>query len=278
MHDSCLASDEGRVEVARASPAAAGSTRTSRNAATGSALPFSSSGSSACASTASRTSASVCSPSRISPGCRRLLKARGDVDCVPDRHVLALAADDRASVDAGPEAQRDADLFGDRRQPLPDLGRRPHRTQGVVLVHLRDPEHRHHRVADELLDRPTVTAFSIVSARISTKSAVHHHGAAHSGSSSPRRRGRPRHVAEQRRHDLPRLPRRSFPRAALPRTRHRSAAPPRPRSRTARRSPSLGAQATPAASSRRQRIATSSMPPLGLEPRTFGLKVRCSTN
>ena len=44
----------------------------------------------------------------------------------------------------------------DRRQPLTDLRRRPHRPQRVVLVHARDPEHRHHRIADELLDRPAV--------------------------------------------------------------------------------------------------------------------------
>src|SRR5262249_15672248 len=33
---------------------------------------------------------------------------------------------------------------------------RPHRAQGVVLVHLRDAEDRHHRVADELLDGSAV--------------------------------------------------------------------------------------------------------------------------
>ena len=41
-------------------------------------------------------------------------------------------------------------------QALADLGGRPHRAQRVILVQLRDAEDRHHRVADELLDRPAV--------------------------------------------------------------------------------------------------------------------------
>jgi len=38
----------------------------------------------------------------------------------------------------------------------PDLVGGAHGTQGVILVDGRDPEDRHHRVADELLDRATV--------------------------------------------------------------------------------------------------------------------------
>ena len=36
------------------------------------------------------------------------------------------------------------------------LDRRPHRSQGIVLVDLGHAEDRHHRVADELLDRAAV--------------------------------------------------------------------------------------------------------------------------
>ena len=36
------------------------------------------------------------------------------------------------------------------------LDRRPHRAQRVVLVDVRQPEDRHRRVADELLDRAAV--------------------------------------------------------------------------------------------------------------------------
>ena len=41
-------------------------------------------------------------------------------------------------------------------QALADLGGRPHRAERVIFVELRDAEDRHHRIADELLDRPAV--------------------------------------------------------------------------------------------------------------------------
>ena len=42
-------------------------------------------------------------------------------------------------------------------EPSPDRKRRPDRSLRVVLVHDGRAEDRHHRVADELLDRPAVT-------------------------------------------------------------------------------------------------------------------------
>ena len=42
-------------------------------------------------------------------------------------------------------------------QAVAQLGRCPHGPQRVVLVQDGNAEHRHHRVADELLDRPPVT-------------------------------------------------------------------------------------------------------------------------
>src|SRR5581483_6586859 len=54
---------------------------------------------------------------------------------------------DLAGVDADPD--RDLDTVA-------QLLRRAHSTQRVVLAHRRHPEDRHHRVADELLERPAV--------------------------------------------------------------------------------------------------------------------------
>ena len=67
---------------------------------TGCALPFASAASTASASTASRTSRSVSSPSSTSPGVRRLLQPRGDVDRVAGREPLLGAGHDLAGVHA----------------------------------------------------------------------------------------------------------------------------------------------------------------------------------
>ena len=90
------------------------------------------------------------SPINTSPGCGRLLEARRDVDGVTGRQPLLGSRDDLAGVDADPAV--DAEL----RERLPHLDRRPARSQRVVLVRRRHAEHRHHRVADELLDRAAV--------------------------------------------------------------------------------------------------------------------------
>ena len=94
------------------------------------------------------------------PGARRGLEARGRVDDVAGHHPLADRADgDRrlAADDAGPRGElRQADLAADRRDRGDQLDRRADRPLGVVLAGDRRTPHRHHGVADELLDRPAV--------------------------------------------------------------------------------------------------------------------------
>ena len=83
-------------------------------------------------------------------GLRRLLESGSDVDRVSRREPLLRARDHLPGVDADPGL--DLELG----QRVAHLGRRPHRPQRVVLVRDRHAEHRHHRVADELLHRPAV--------------------------------------------------------------------------------------------------------------------------
>ena len=54
-------------------------------------------------------------------------------------------------------AIRTCELVLARSRPVADRERRPHRPLGVVLVRDRRAEERHHRVADELLDRSAET-------------------------------------------------------------------------------------------------------------------------
>ena len=146
-----LAADERRLEVpcerrgAADAPRGAGTPRPARD------FPFSASGSTALdadgiAHEQSRLGADQC----LSCG-GRLLEAGCDVDGIAGDERLALSADDDlAGVDADPSLEpvlrdRGAHLRGG-----------PNRAQGVVLVRDRDPEHGHHRVADELLDRAAV--------------------------------------------------------------------------------------------------------------------------
>ena len=84
------------------------------------------------------------------PGLRGLLQPRGDVDGVTRREPLLGARDHLAAADADPPL--DAEL-GQRQL---HLRRRPERAHGIVLVHGRQPEDRHHGVADELLDDAAV--------------------------------------------------------------------------------------------------------------------------
>jgi hypothetical protein len=80
----------------------------------------------------------------------RLLQACGDVDGVAGGEALLRSGDHLARVDADPGF--DAEL-GQRRSHLERRSADPER---VVLVHLRDAEDGHHRVADELLHRAAV--------------------------------------------------------------------------------------------------------------------------
>ena len=90
-------------------------------------------------------------PIRSSPGLRRLLEARGDVDRLAGREGrLGLVRDDLAGLDADARLQLElADGVEDREPGA-------HGALGVVLVRLRNAERGHHRVAGELLDDPAV--------------------------------------------------------------------------------------------------------------------------
>jgi hypothetical protein len=99
---------------------------------------------------------------------RRRLQPGRRIDHVAGSHPLALA---RA------RAERDQRLTGRDpdphlqpgtllRQPVPDRERRPHRPLRIVLVSHRRPEQRHHRIADELLDRAPEPLQLIPKARI----------------------------------------------------------------------------------------------------------------
>ena len=99
-------------------------------------------------------------------GC--LLQACGDVDSVACRELLVgrgvVVRDDLAGVDAGAVGQDHAVA---RRKVLVHAaqrglhsGRGPDRPQRIVLVRQRQPEHRHDRVADVLLDLAAVLRIS----------------------------------------------------------------------------------------------------------------------
>ncbi len=85
----------------------------------------------------------------------RGLDARGRVDQVAGDHPLPLGADrDRglAGQHSRPDGQARIELGHGR----DEVESGPHRPFGVVLVRDRRPPDGHHRVADELLDRPAV--------------------------------------------------------------------------------------------------------------------------
>ena len=135
---------------------------------------------------------------------RRLLEPGRHVDGVARDERLALAGHDLARVDARPERERHRQLLAERRQPLADLGHGAHRPQRVVLVRDRDAEHRHRRVADELLHRAAVPLDDQPDLL-----EVAAHRAPHRLRIEPLpERRRPAHVAEDDRHDLAHLARR----------------------------------------------------------------------
>ena len=90
---------------------------------------------------------------------RRLLEALGDVDRVArDERPTTFAGHDLAGVNSDADREQQAsfglELLVQLRQRVAHPVGRPHRAQRVVLMELRDPEHRHHAVAHELLHRP----------------------------------------------------------------------------------------------------------------------------
>ena len=97
------------------------------------------------------------------PSCRGGFEPLRDVDRVAGRERLALlrvACDHLAGVDArshlDPDAVGGVEPVVQGGEGLAELDRRADCAQRVVLVHDRDPESGHDRVADELLDRAAV--------------------------------------------------------------------------------------------------------------------------
>ena len=89
-------------------------------------------------------------PDQDLAGLGRLLEPRRDVDGVAGGEPLLGSGHDLARVDA------DAGLDAQLGQRVAHLDRRAARPKRIVLVHLRNAEHGHDRVADELLHRPAV--------------------------------------------------------------------------------------------------------------------------
>jgi hypothetical protein len=128
----------------------------------------------------------------------RLLQARGDVDGIARRQPLLGARDDLARADT------DSPLDPELREPVAHLHRRPQGPQRVVLVYGRHAEHRHHRVADELLDRAAVTFDD----RLHPLEVARQQRPQGLGVKRLAQRGRAGHVAEEHCHGLPHLTRR----------------------------------------------------------------------
>jgi hypothetical protein len=101
-------------------------------------------------------------PARCCPA-RPPVGAGGNVDRITRRKSLpglGEARDDLARVDADAGFECDAvvalKLFVQDVEPRAHLRRGVQSASGVVLVQGRDAEHRHHCIADELLDRAAV--------------------------------------------------------------------------------------------------------------------------
>ena len=97
------------------------------------------------------------------PGLGCLLEAGRDVDSVAGHEALVeagLAGDDLSGVDPDPRrdphSDRALEVVVEAIQGDPHVRCRADRAQGVVFVDLRDAEHRHHGVADVLLDDAAV--------------------------------------------------------------------------------------------------------------------------
>ena len=135
----------------------------SLHAGTGSPLPFTSSGATSSASTSCRTSRYVASPSRISPGAACCSRRAATLTGIPGDQRLSrgrIARHDPSGVHADVDADRDTaiafELLVQVRESVTHVDDGATRPERVIFVQLRDPEHGHHRVADVLLDRPSV--------------------------------------------------------------------------------------------------------------------------
>ncbi len=83
-------------------------------------------------------------------GLRGLLQPRGDVDRIAGGQPLLRSGDNLAGI------HPDAGLHAQLRERVVHLDRGAAGAQRIVLVHLRDAEDGHHRIADELLHRSPV--------------------------------------------------------------------------------------------------------------------------
>ena len=110
--------------------------------------------------------------------------------------------DGLARVDPHPDLKLERRLpLVQLRDRLQDPKPRPDRALGIVLVSDRRTEHRHHRIADELLDRPSVALELAAETRVIRADASAHILRI----SGLRRRREPDQVTEQHRHHLPLL-------------------------------------------------------------------------
>ena len=146
---------------------------------------------------------------RISSGSGGLLEPLRGIDRVAgDERRVVVAGDHLAAVDADPDPELRPPLAGQLLvqpgQRLAHLDGGPNRAQRVVLVHGRNAEHRHHRVADELLDRAAVPLERLAHRAVPAR----HQAAQRLGVEPLAELGRVGEVAEQHRHRLPRLGRR----------------------------------------------------------------------
>ena len=144
-----------RVSGARSTPKRARASTTSQTA-TGCSLPFASIGSCSRNSIVSAVARYVVSPDEDPVHGRRGLEPRRGVDDVARRHALTGFGprgeiDERlARVDSDPHLQ-----LAFLRDPVADRKRSTDGALGIVLTRHRRAEERHHRIADELLHRPT---------------------------------------------------------------------------------------------------------------------------
>ena len=132
---------------------------------------------------------------------RARLEPRRGVHRVADEGPAAARDQHLAGGDPDARLERDRRALAQARQPLLDLQPRADRPQGVVLVDRGHPEHRAHRVADELLD-----AAAVPLDRLPRLGEVPlEQGTQHLRVVALAERRRSDEVAEQHRHDLPRL-------------------------------------------------------------------------
>ncbi len=134
------------------------------HAGTGSALPFSSSGSTGSASTASRRSRYVVSPRSTWPGSACCSRRAATFTASPVTNAFPPPGSPATTSPVLTPMRtwivtprsRSSSLFS-AASAVAHVRRGARRPERVVLVQHRDAEHRHDRVADVLLDRPAVS-------------------------------------------------------------------------------------------------------------------------